>query len=104
MDGADTRIDDDAARDGDQAEAASFRGWSATDTRVGTYPVPVTQWGATDIESNPAPDVAACWIRASDLPTFFDAEDLWTWANGVGAWDGKGGFAVHLFPPSIAAP
>jgi len=79
-------------------------GWSATVPRVGTYPVPATQWGVSDIESNPAPDVAACWIRAADLPNLFTAEDLWSGANGAGAWDGKGGFAVHLFPPTISAP
>lgn len=78
-------------------------GWAATQARLGTYPVPAIQWGATDLEENPAPDVDPCWIRLSDLPTQFAASDIWTAANGSGAWDGKGGFAVHLFQPIVEA-
>ena len=78
-------------------------GWAATEPRLGTYPVPATQWGASDLEENPAPDVDPCWIRLSDLPSQFSAADIWSEAGGVGAWDGKGGFAVHLFHPTIEA-
>lgn len=82
---------------------SAMTGWTKQVARIGSYPVPVIQWGATDIESNPAPDCDPAWIRTGDLPTQFGAEDLWT-NQGAGAWDGKGGFAVHLFPPAFVAP
>lgn len=82
---------------------SALTGWTKQTSRIGSYPVPAIQWGATDIESNPAPDCDPAWIRTGDLPTRFDAEDLWG-NQGAGAWDGKGGFAVHLFPPAFIAP
>lgn len=72
-------------------------GWDDATHRLGSYPVPATQWGATDIEAHPAPSCDPAWIRTSDLPSTFDASDLWS-QQGSGAWNGQGGFAVHLIP------
>lgn len=78
-------------------------GWTDSTHRIGSYPVPITQWGASDLESNPAPDCAPAWIPTTDLPSTFTPEDLWG-VQGTGAWDGNGAFAVQLFSGGKIAP
>lgn len=71
-------------------------GWSKGDHRLASYPVPITHWGATDIESHGAPAVDPQWHSVGSLGEFIDAGDLWSAAAGSGAWSGEGAFAVHL--------
>lgn len=71
-------------------------GWSKAAHRLGAYPVPIVQWGATDIEAQSAPAVAAQWHDVGDLGEFVGAGDLWAAAGGSGAWSGSGAFGVHL--------
>ena len=63
--------------------------------RLASYPVPITEWGASDIETHAAPSCDPAWIRLSDLGQKLDAADLWA-QQGSGAWGGEGAFAVHL--------
>ncbi len=76
-------------------------GWGSGDHRVAAYPVPITQWGASEIESHAAPACPARNIRTSDLPSRFDAAELWSECGGSGAWSGEGAFAVHLLPAGV---
>lgn len=78
-------------------------GWTAAVHRLASYPVPITEWGASEIETHAAPSCDPAWIRLSDLSQKFDAADLWG-QQGSGAWGGEGAFAVHLFTGSIMSP
>ena len=78
-------------------------GWSADVNRLAVYPVPITQWGATDIESQAHPDCNAANIPIADVPQEFEASDLWNEIAGS-AWPATGAFAVHLLPAGILAP
>lgn len=75
-------------------------GWAAPVHRLASFPVPITEWGATDIESHAAPACDPAWIRLADLGQKLEASDLWA-QQGSGAWGGEGAFAVHLFPGAV---
>lgn len=76
-------------------------GWTGPIHRLASYPVPITEWGASEIETHAAPACDAKFVRLSDLSQKFDAADLWSQNGGSGAWGGEGAFAVHLMPGGI---
>lgn len=78
-------------------------GWTAAVNRLASYPVPITEWGTSDIESHAAPSCDPAWIPLADLGAKFDCADLWA-EQGSGAWGGEGAFAVHLMPQGVLAP
>lgn len=73
-------------------------GWTAPTHRLACYPVPATQWGATDIESNAAPSVSPGFPDVSGFGTLATPAEIWTALGGAGTFDGKGAFTVHLMP------
>jgi len=75
-------------------------GWAAGDHRLASYPVPATQWGATDIEDHGAPSCNPAFIRLADLAAPLSAGGLWA-DQGTGVWSGEGAFAVHLVTAGI---
>jgi hypothetical protein len=76
-------------------------GWSAPTHRLAAYPVPITEWGASDLEGHAAPSVDPHNIRLSDMTVPATASTLWSQCGGVGAWGGEGAFAVHLLQAGI---
>jgi hypothetical protein len=75
-------------------------GWTLPAHRLGIFPTPACQWGATDIEAHSAKPLNGTWADIASLGTTADPSALYSLLGGTG-WDGNGGFVVMLWPAGV---